>query len=72
MTVREKILSDINVLTDAQVRQVADYLKLLKSNKRKKVAKTNGSRPDAIFKLGKHPVKTGITDASERLDKYLY
>jgi len=27
---------------------------------------------DPIFRLGKHPVKTGISDASTEHDKYLY
>lgn len=27
---------------------------------------------DPIFEFGKHPVKAGVTDASENLDKYLY
>ena len=27
---------------------------------------------DPIFKLGKHPVKSGVPDASERHDEYLY
>jgi hypothetical protein len=27
---------------------------------------------DPIFNLGKHPVKTGVTDASENLDDHLY
>ena len=27
---------------------------------------------DPIFRLGKHPVKTGIPDASAQHDKYLY
>jgi virulence-associated protein VagC len=27
---------------------------------------------DPIFSLGTHPVKTGVTDASENLDDYLY
>jgi virulence-associated protein VagC len=27
---------------------------------------------DPIFKLGKHPVKCGVSDGSERHDKYLY
>ncbi|MEW6112239.1 MAG: hypothetical protein AB1664_08930 [Thermodesulfobacteriota bacterium] len=29
-------------------------------------------REDPILGLGKHPVKCGITDASERHDSYLY
>ncbi len=27
---------------------------------------------DPIFEFGKHPVRTGISDASMNLDKYLY
>ena len=73
MTIREKVVSDLNLLDDVQVRQVADYLKFLKSRKITKSKYTNGSLPkDSIFNLGKHPVETGVTDASENLDKYLY
>lgn len=27
---------------------------------------------DPVFKLGKHPVKSGVSDAAKRHDKYLY
>ena len=71
MTIREKVVSDLNRLDDVQVRQVADYLKFLKS--RKNQTPKNPNRPtDTIFNIGNNPVKTGVADASENLDKYLY
>lgn len=73
MTVREKVVSDLNLLTDEQVTLVAVYLKSLKLRTRTKSNKANGKSPtDSIFKLGKDPVSIGVTDASENLDKYLY
>jgi len=29
-------------------------------------------KEDSIYDIGKNPVKLGITDASENLDKYIY
>ena len=73
MTVREKVVSDLNLLTDEQVNMVAVYLTSLKPRKRTKAHKTNGiPANDSIVKIGKNPVAVGITDASENLDKYLY
>lgn len=73
MTVREKIVSDLSLLSDAQINQVADYLEFLKSRKVKRPKETNGDLPnDSIFNIGKNPIQTGVTDASENLDKYLY
>ncbi|MEQ1603507.1 MAG: hypothetical protein ABL999_01410 [Pyrinomonadaceae bacterium] len=73
MTAREKVVSDLKMLTDEQINMVAVYLKSLKLRKRTKLPRTNGNpATDSIFTIGKDPVAVGVTDASENLDKYLY
>jgi len=54
--------------------------KLLKGAKQVEIRKEPGrivvlpipAPDDPVFKLGKHPVKSGVSDASERPDEYLY
>jgi len=54
--------------------------KLLKGVKQVEIRKEAGrivllpvpAPGDPIFRLGKHPVKTGVADAAVRHDKYLY
>lgn len=70
MTIREKVVSELNVLNEAQLKQVADYLAFLKFQKKKK-AKNGNSKKDSIFNLGKKPIECDAPDASENLDKYL-
>ncbi|MFT3742775.1 MAG: hypothetical protein QM785_00645 [Pyrinomonadaceae bacterium] len=73
MTVREKLISDLRSLDDLQLAKVADYLTFLKSRVSKTSKKINRDKKiDPIFGLGKDPVDTGVTDASEELDSYLY
>lgn len=73
MTVREQVVSKLNLLTEEQIKQVADFLDFLKFRE-KKTSEHNTDIPknDGIFNLGENPVETGMTDASENLDKYLY
>jgi virulence-associated protein VagC len=55
-------------------------IKLLKGVKQVDIRKEAGrivlrpvpSAGDPVFQLGKRPVKTGMSDASSRHDKYLY
>ena len=73
MTVREKLISDLRSLDDLQLAKVADYLTFLKSRVSKTSKKIDrDKKSDPIFGLGKDPVDTGVTDASEELDSYLY
>ncbi len=73
MTVREQIVSKLNLLTEEQIKQVADFLDFLKFREKKTTENgENISQADGIFNLGKNPVETGVNDASENLDKYLY
>ena len=73
MTTREEVISALDLLSDTQLRLVADYLKSLKSRKEKGSKGNNGSRRnDSFFDLGKNPVEVGVSDASENLDDYLY
>ena len=54
--------------------------KLLKGVKQVEICKEAGrivllpvpAPGDPIFRLGEHPVKTGVADAAVRHDKYLY
>ena len=54
--------------------------KFLKGIKQVEIRKEHGrivvlpipAPDDPIFKLGKHPVKSGVPDASEHHDEYLY
>lgn len=53
--------------------------RLLKGVDEVEIRKQNGSivvspvgQPDPIYCLGTKPVRCGVTDASEALDKYLY
>lgn len=73
MTVREQVVLKLNLLTEEQIKQVADFLDFLKFRE-KKTSEHNTDIPknDGIFNLGENPVETGMTDASENLDKYLY
>ena len=73
MTVREQLFSKLNLLTDEQIKQVADFLDSLKFREGGNVEnKKNISQNDGIFDLGKNPVEAGVSDASENLDKYIY
>lgn len=71
MTIREQVVSEINVLSETQLKEVSDYLKVLKF-RRKRDAKNGGSENDSIFNLGLNPVECGAPDASGNLDEYLY
>lgn len=71
MTIREQVISEINVLSETQLEQVADYLQTLKFHRTDKNENGN-SKQDAIFNLGRNPVDCDAPDASENLDKYLY
>lgn len=70
MTTREQIISEISVLDESQLKKVAEYLNFIKFKTKDK--SKNGKYQDTIFNLGKKPIETGITDASENLDQYLY
>ncbi|CAN5632285.1 hypothetical protein BH20ACI4_BH20ACI4_35160 [soil metagenome] len=73
MTVREQVVSKLNILTDEQIKQVADFLDFLKFREKKTTENSERiSQKDGIFNLGKSPVETGLSDASENLDKYIY
>lgn len=67
MTVREKVIAEIKNMTDTELKSVADYVDFLKS--KSKSHKKDGKK-EALLELGKNPVTTGISDASEYLDKY--
>jgi hypothetical protein len=69
MTVREKVIDEIKNLTDTELKSVADYVDFLKAKSQGN--KKNGKK-DPLLGLGKKPVSTGIPDASENLDKYIY
>jgi len=71
MTIREQVVSDLSILSEMQLKQVADYLEFLKFQQ-KKSSKNGNSEKDTIFNIGKNPVKCAAPDASENLDKYLY
>lgn len=72
MTTRDQIISEINILDESQLKQVADFLDFIKFRKKKITKSKNGKCHDSISNLGKNPVETGVSDASENLDKYLY
>jgi hypothetical protein len=72
MNVREKVISEINVLNEVEVKQVSQFLEFIKFQTKKRGKTTNGKQKDSIFNLGKKPVEVGVSDASENLDKYLY
>lgn len=69
MTVREKIISDLSILNEVQLKQVADYLNFLKFQP---TNHTKQKKKDSLFNLGKKPTKVDVSDASENLDEYLY
>ncbi|MDQ3633041.1 MAG: hypothetical protein M3405_00820 [Acidobacteriota bacterium] len=71
MSVKEKVLEDINTLDKSQVKKVSDYVKFLQFQGKEKSHKSNGKK-DSIFNIGKSPVDVGVNDASENLDDYLY
>ncbi len=71
MSVKKKVLEDINKLNEAQIKKVSDYVKFLQFQGKEKTHKSNGQK-DSLFGIGKNPVDVGITDASENLDDYLY
>ena len=72
MTTREHIISEINVLDESQLKQIAEFLDFIKFRTNKRNKSKNGNQQDAIFSLGKKPIEIGISDASENLDQYLY
>jgi hypothetical protein len=72
MNVREKVISEINVLNEVEVKQVSQFLEFIKFQTKKRNITTNGKQKDSIFNLGKNPVEVGVSDASENLDQYLY
>jgi hypothetical protein len=71
MDVREKVISEVSVLNEGEVKQVSQFPEFIKFQTKKRGKKTNGKQKDSIFNLGKKPVEVGISDASENLDKYL-
>ncbi len=73
MTVREQVVLKLNLLTDEQIKQVADFLDFLKFREKKNTENgKNISQNDGIFNLGKNSVETGVSDTSENLDKHIY
>jgi mRNA-degrading endonuclease RelE of RelBE toxin-antitoxin system len=71
MSIKEKVLEDINRLDESQIKKVSDYVKFLQFQGKEKAHKSNGKK-DSLFGIGKKPVDVGITNASENLDEYLY
>ncbi len=71
MSVKEKVLEDINTLDESQIKKVSDYVKFLQFQGKEKPHESNGKK-DSIFNIGKNPVDVGADDASENLDNYLY
>lgn len=71
MTIREQVISEINVLSETQLEQVAGYLQTIKLRQTDE-SENGDSKQDAIFNLGKNPIDCGAPDASENLDEYLY
>ena len=72
MNVREKIISEINVLSDIEVKQVSQFLEFIKFQTKKQRQIKKQKRTDLIFNLGQNPVTVDVSDASENLDQYLY
>ena len=72
MNVREKVISEINILNEVEVKQVSQFLEFIKFQTKKRDNVKKNKRKDSIFNLGKTPVEVGVLDASENLDKYLY
>jgi hypothetical protein len=72
MNVREKVISEINVLNEIEVKQVSQFLEFIKFQTKKRSKKVDIKKDDSIFNLGKNPVEVGVSDASENLDQYLY
>lgn len=73
MTVREQVFTKLKVLTDEQLKQVADFLDFLKFREKKiSELKKVVSEEDDIYNLGKNPIEISVSDASENVDKYLY
>ena len=72
MNVREKVISEINVLSEIEVKQVSQFLEFIKFQTKKQSKTKNRTETDSIFNLGKTPVEVGVSDASENLDQYLY
>lgn len=72
MNVREQVISEINVLSEIEVKQVAQFLEFIKFQTKKRHKSKNSKKRDSIFNLGKTPVEIGVSDASENLDQYLY
>jgi hypothetical protein len=72
MNTREQIISEISILSDVEVKQIAQFVEFVKFQTKKKSKSQNGKKQDSIFNLGKKPVEIGISDASENLDQYLY
>ena len=72
MNVREQVISEINVLSEVEVKQVSQFLEFIKFQAKRQTEPKNGKQTDSIFSLGKNPVEVGVSDASENLDKYLY
>ena len=72
MNVREKVISEINVLSEVEVKQVSQFLEFIKFQTEKQSKTKNRIETDSIFNLGKNPVEVGVSDASENLDQYLY
>ena len=72
MNVREKIISEINVLSDIEVKQVSQFLEFIKFQTKKQRQIKKQKRTDLIFNLGQNPVTVDVSDASENLDQDLY
>ena len=73
MTNREEVISELDLLSEAQLNKVAGYLRSLRRTRPNGSEKNNEARSkDPIFRLGKSPVKVGVADASVNLDNYLY
>lgn len=73
MNTREQIISEVKILDESRLKEIAEYIDFLKFRERQKLRKPiNSSLNDSIHNLGKNPVETGVNDASENPDKYLY
>ena len=72
MNIREKIISEINVLSEIEIKQVSQFLEFIKFQTKKQRQIKKHKQADSIFNLGKKPVHVDVPDASENLDQYLY
>lgn len=64
------LVTELGVLIPRELLEGVKEVEIQKEDN--KISVTPVSMDDPIFRLGKHPVSCGVSDASSKHDKYIY